>query len=58
MTTALDPADLTISIDRSQAGLIEVQVDYIATPISGIVISALGGDLTIPLRAVARMRME
>lgn len=58
MTTALDPADLTVSIDRSQAGLIEVQVDYIATPISGIVINALGGDLTIPLRAVARMRME
>jgi Flp pilus assembly protein TadG len=58
MTTALEPADLAITIDRSQAGLIEVRVDYTARPISGIVINALGGDLTIPLRAVTRMRME
>lgn len=58
MTTALNPADLTVSIDRSQAGLIEVEVTYVAQPISGIIIDALGGDLTIPLRAVARMRLE
>lgn len=58
LTTALDPADIDITIDRSQAGLIEVQVNYTARPISGMLIGAIGGDWTIPLRAAARMRME
>jgi Flp pilus assembly protein TadG len=62
MTTALDPARLQVNIDppgnRCRAPLVEVEVTYAAEPITGIIIDALGGDLTIPLRAVARMRME
>jgi hypothetical protein len=62
MTTGLNPSNLHIAIDppgnRCRVPQVEVEVIYDANLISGGIMDAFGGDLTIPLRAVARMRME
>jgi Flp pilus assembly protein TadG len=54
MTTALEPADLAITIDRSQAGLIEVRVDYTARPFRSHVSSSCFRGLTMTGRAETR----
>jgi Flp pilus assembly protein TadG len=57
LTTGLDPAALQVTITRPWR-TVRVEVTYDHNLISGPVIEAVAGNLTVPLRTVATMQIE
>jgi len=58
LTTGLDPAELSIVPHRLDNGTMKVDVSYNARLMTGIIISALGGQDTIVLSSTATMQVE
>jgi hypothetical protein len=58
LTTGLNADALEVTVTRPGGGTIQVQVDYVASLITGPIIAVVGGDGTIPLQTVATMTLE
>ncbi|RIK27669.1 MAG: pilus assembly protein TadE [Chloroflexi bacterium] len=58
LTIGLNVDALEVTVTRSGGDIIQVQVDYVASLITGPMIAAWGGDGTIPLQTVATMTLE
>jgi hypothetical protein len=58
LTTGLNADELEVTVTRPGGGVIQVEVDYVATLITGPIIAAVGGDASIPLQTIATMKIE